>query len=481
MKHKWKIVIAVIAVLATGGYLLITYLPIQHDAHQEEQKQLYTCPMHPQIVQDTPGECPICGMKLVPIKKEEKRKEKKTMYRSSMNPNEVSDHPGKDSMGMEMVPFEAGGGEEEIKTPSGLAPVAIAKDKRDMIGLSFEEIRVRPIQKEIRTSVRIVPDETRQFRVMTKVGGWVEKLYVNQTGQFVKKGSPLLSVYSPELLSAQQEYLSAVKATLRFKDDMDTEMPGSMDEMEKASRERLRLLDMSDHQIERIRNTGMIERAVTLYAPSSGYVTEKMVLQGQKIMMNDALMVIVDLSRVWGELDVHETDLPYVKIGMPVEVTLSYWEGKSFRGRINFLNPFMDPETRVLKARVEIPNSGLVLKPNMYGDAQMTYNIGKKLAVSEQAVMQTGVRNYVFIEGKDDLVVPYEVKIGAHSSDGYYVVLSGLKGGERVVTSANFLIDSESSLKAAFKSASTRGDAGTESRQTLKKDTDTGDHKHQVP
>ncbi len=454
MKHKWKIIIAVIAVLVTGGYFLISYLPMGHESHQVEQKQLYTCPMHPQIVRDKPGECPICGMKLVTIKNEKKHKEKKTMYRSSMNPKEVSDKPGKDSMGMEMVPFEIGGEEDDSITPSGLAPVAITKDKREMIGLSFEEVKIRNIRREIRASVRIVPDETRQFRVMTKVSGWVEKLYVNQTGQFVKRGSPLLSVYSPELLSAQQEYLSTVKARRKLKDELDPEMPGSMDEIEKATHERLRLLDISDAQIERIRAGGRVERAVTLHAPSSGYVTEKMVLQGQKIMMNDALMVIVDLSRVWGEIDIHETDLPYVKIGMPVEVTLSYWQGKSFKGRISFLNPFMDPESRVLKARIEIPNTGLVLKPNMYGDAVLSYTVGKKLAVSEQAVMQTGVRNYVFIEGKGDLIVPDEVKIGTRSSDGYYEVISGLKGGEKVVTSANFLIDSESSLKAAFKSAS---------------------------
>jgi multidrug efflux pump subunit AcrA (membrane-fusion protein) len=456
MKNKWIIALAAAVVVATGGYFLATYLlPIGHAPHREEQKQLYTCPMHPQIIQDKPGDCPICGMKLVPLKKEDAHKEKKIMYRSSMNPGEVSDRPGKDSMGMDMVPFEVGGEEEEIATPSGLAPVSIGKEKRDMIGLSFEMVGERAIQKEIRTSVRIVPDETRQFRVMTKVSGWVERLYVNQTGQFVKRGSPLLSIYSPELLSAQQEYLSALKARKRMGGG-DDDMSGTLDEIESAARERLRLLDVSGSQLDRIRTTGAVERTVTLYAPSSGYVTEKMVLQGQKIMMNDALMVIVDLSRVWGELDIHESDLPYVRIGMPVDVTLSYWEGKLFRGRVSFLNPFMDPETRVLKARVEIPNGGLVLKPNMYGDAKMLYNVGTKRAVSEQAVMRTGERNYVFIAGKGDLIVPYEVKLGARSSDGYYEVISGLKGGERVVTSANFLVDSESSLKAAFKEAADR-------------------------
>jgi membrane fusion protein, copper/silver efflux system len=452
MKKK-ALILLLAVILAGGGYYAAKHITHDHSGHGAEAKQLYTCPMHPQIIQDRPGDCPICGMKLVPVKKEEKAKEKKIMYRSSMNRNEVSDKPGKDSMGMEMVPFEAGGREEEIKTPSGLAPVTITKEKREMIGLSFEEVKIRDIRREIYTSTRIVPDETRQFKVTTKVSGWVEELYVNQTGQFVKRGSRLLTVYSPELLSAEQEYLSALKAMQKLKANSDDDMSGSMDEIEKAARERLKLLDISDAQIERIRNTGKFERAATLYAPSSGYVTEKMVLKGQKIMMNDALMVIVDLSRVWGEIDIHETDLPYVKMGMPVEVTLSYWQGKKFIGKISFLNPFMDPEARVMKARLEIPNPGLVLKPNMYGDARLSYNTGRKTAVSEQAVMQTGVRNYVFIKGKGDLIVPYEVKLGVRSSDGYYEVVSGLKGGEKVVTSANFLVDSESSLKAAFESA----------------------------
>ncbi len=419
MKRKWKLIVIIIVVLFAGGYFIITNLPEGQKSSQNDTRQ----------------------------------KEKKIMYKSSMNPNEVSDKPGKDSMGMDMIPFEADKKEDEIKTPSGLAPVTITKEKQELIGLSFEEIKIRNIHREIRTSTRIVPDETRQFKVTTKVNGWVEELYVNQTGQFVKKGSPLLSVYSPELLSAQQEYLSVLNAKQKLKTGSDSDMSGSLDEIEKAALDRLRLLDLSDEQIDRIGAAGSVERAVTLYAPSSGYVTEKMVLKGQKIMMNDALMVIIDLSSVWGEIDLHETDLPYVRIGMPVEVTLSYWQGKIFKGTVSFLNPFMDADTRVLKARIVIPNTGSILKPNMYGDAKLSYNTGKKTAVPEEAVMQTGERNYVFVKGKGDLIVPYEVKLGTRSIDGYYEVVSGLKAGERVVTSANYLVDSESSLKAAFKKA----------------------------
>jgi RND family efflux transporter MFP subunit len=450
-----KHIIAAVVILVLGGYLVFQFYPHAHDGKVEE-KILYTCPMHPQIVQDSPGDCPICGMKLVPMEKEKKTAEKKIMYKSTMHPGEVSDRPGKDSMGMDMVPFEVdeGGGGTDAGADAipGLVPVTISNEKRVMMGLNFETIQSRNMVKEIRTSTKIVQDETRQYRVTTKVSGYVENLFVNQTGQFVKKGAPLLSIYSPELFAAQQEYLSAIKAQDKLA-GTDQSMAGSIGDIAGSARERLRLLDITDAQINNIKKTGQVTRTVTLYSPASGYVMEKTVLKGQKIMENDALMVIVDLTRVWGEADIYESDIPFIRIGMPAEITLSYWPDKTFRGKITFLSPFLDPEARTLKARIEIPNSGLVLKPNMFADAKISYEIGKRIAVPESAVMRTGTKDYVFIAGDHDLIIPYRVKLGVRSGDGYFEVLSGLKNGEKVVTSANFLVDSESSLKAAFKSA----------------------------
>ncbi|HEX9934995.1 MAG TPA: heavy metal-binding domain-containing protein, partial [bacterium] len=185
--RRLPIPLIVITIVVVG--IILAFFMLHHGGEGAEGKQLYTCPMHPQIIKDRPGDCPICGMKLVPLKKDEPVKDKrKTMYRSSMNPNEISDRPGKDSMGMEMIPFESE--EEKIDTPPGLAPVTIPREKRELIGLAFSPVRRMRIFKETRTSARIVPDETRLFQVTIKVDGWVERLYVNQTGQYVRKGDP---------------------------------------------------------------------------------------------------------------------------------------------------------------------------------------------------------------------------------------------------------------------------------------------------
>jgi len=422
------------------------------------QKKLYICPMHPQITSDSPGDCPICGMRLVEQKKVEptagKPATKKTMYRSTMNPNEVSDKPGKDSMGMDMVPFEVE--EKPTGTPSGLAAVNISEYHRKHMGLTFGRVEMRDIIKELRTSARIVPDETRLFNVTTKIEGYVDKLFVNVTGQAVKRGQPLLTVYSPELVSSQQEYLTAITIAKNLSQSTDASIAEGGKKLIDSSRRRLKLWDISEQQINRLEKTGDVEKYLTLYAPGSGYVIEKKVLSGQKIMPGETLLIVADFTVVWAEADIYESDLPYIKVGMPVTLTLSFWPGKSFEGKVSFLFPYLDPQSRTLRARLIINNPELLLKGDMYGDAHLSYDLGQKLAVPESAVMRTGTRSYVFVAGEGDEIKPVEVTIGVRS-EGYFEILSGLNSGDRVVTSANFLVDSESSLKAALQAVTGGG------------------------
>jgi Cu(I)/Ag(I) efflux system membrane fusion protein len=419
----------------------------------------YHCPMHPTAVSDKPGDCPICNMRLVPIGEEKQpaadSPKKKTMYRSTMNPTEISDKPGKDSMGMEMAPFEVEEGAGQ-PTPKGLAAVSIAPAARERMGLTLGVVEKRTLNRDVRTSARIVADETRLFKVNTKIEGWVDKLFVNVTGQEVKQGEPLLTVYSPELVSAQEEYLIAlrnVKQVARSNDD--TAMRGAATLLEAALR-RLQFWDISNDQIQQLESTGKVEKYLTLDSPASGWVTEKNVLAGQKIMPGDPLLVVADLTHVWGDADIYQSDLPYVKVGMPVEITIPYWEGKTFQGTVSFITPTLDPATRTVKARLDIENPELLLKPDMYANAKLSYTLGETLAIPESAVMRTGEHIYAFKDGGDSKLIPVEINIGPRAG-GYFQLLGGLNEGDRVVTSANFLVDSESSMKAALEAMAAGG------------------------
>jgi RND family efflux transporter MFP subunit len=386
------------------------------------QKEVYFCPMHPQITSTDPNyKCPICGMDLV---------ERKDAVQA------------------------AGHALHDDAKP--LAQVTISLDQKRLLGITYGTVERRSISREIRTSARVVPDETRLFRVTTKIEGYVDELYVNVTGQAVNKGDPLLAVYSPELVASQEEFLTAVNAARAMAGSSHEAIAQGAADLVAAARRRLRLWDISEAQIARIERTGRVEKNLQLFAPAGGFVTEKNVLAGQKIMPGDALLTIADLSQVWAEADIYESDLPYIAVGMPATLTLPYWPGKECRGTVSFLNPFLDRETRTLKARMNIDNPDLVLKPEMLGQALLRYRLGERLAVPESAVLRTGTKQYVFKAGRADHLTPVEVTLGLRA-EGWFEVAAGLAEGDRVVTSANFLIDSESSLKAALQAVSGGG------------------------
>lgn len=415
MQNKTLFAFLLVLALASGLALLPAGCgKSSTDQHSQVAAAKYHCPMHPTVVSDKPGDCPICFMKLVPIEE---------------NKQEAASQTG--------------------KSPPGLAAVTIPQEKRERINMKFGTVEKRELSRQIRTSARIVTDETRLFRVTTKIGGWVDKLHVAVTGQAVNKGDPLLSIYSPELVASEQEYLSALKA---FKD-----MPANTAVVVKqgarsvldATKRRLQLWDISDEQITRIEKSGEVEKTLILAAPSGGVVIEKSVMAGQKIMPGDSLLVVADLTNVWADADIYESDLPYIKVGMSAEVSLPFWQGKTFKGEVIFVSPTVDPETRSLKARLNLGNTNLLLKPGMYADAGISCRLGERIVVPETAVMRTGERDYAFRDDGEGRLTPVDIKVGTLSG-GYYEVVSGLKEGDRVVTSANFLVDSESSMKAAI-------------------------------
>jgi Cu(I)/Ag(I) efflux system membrane fusion protein len=455
--------VAFVAIVATAVVIVEPWRPGASSTSAPAAAK-YHCPMHPQVVSDKPGSCPICGMGLVPISEEHKGgggpppPETKTVWHSTMNPGEVSDHPGKDSMGMDMVaeeiPLESGGTGIEV---SGLAKIRMNDKKRQLIGVRTAPVRKIPFQRSLRAVGRVAADETRLRQVTTKIDGYVERLYANSVGEVVRKGQPLLEIYSPELLASQNEYLVALAARKRTAGSSMASVAGYGDDLVVSSRRRLQLFDVSDDQIDRLERTGTPERVVTVYAPISGVITARNVAQGQKISSGMNLLDVVDLTRVWVLGSVYEYELPFVQVGQPATMTLSYLSGTSFDGRVSFIYPTVDPQTRTVQVRVEVPNHGLELKPDMFADVVLHADLGERLAVPDSAVLDTGTRSVAFVETEDGVFEPRELKIGLRLED-QYEVLEGLSEGERVVVSANFLIDSESKLKAALEGMSSAGE-----------------------
>jgi Cu(I)/Ag(I) efflux system membrane fusion protein len=326
--------------------------------------------------------------------------------------------------------------------------VQISPERQQLIGVKIGTVEMRPLEKVIRTVGRIDYDEKRIVIVSLKVGGWIEDLYVDFTGRFVRKGEPLLTIYSPELVSTQEEYLLALKAKKSLTKSPFPEVAGSGDSLAESAKRRLKLWDITDDKIKELEESGQSKKTITLYAPFSGFVLEKSAYKGMNVMPGMALYKLADLSVVWLYADIYEYELPFVRLGQDASIQLSYIPGEMFRGKAIYIYPSLNPETRTAKVRFEFPNPHGKLKPEMYANVEIKVHLGQKLAVPEGAIIDTGIRQMAIVDKGSGYFEPREVKVGS-KVDNYYEVIKGLKAGERVVTSANFLIDSESKLKEA--------------------------------
>ena len=327
--------------------------------------------------------------------------------------------------------------------------VQISPEKQQLIGVKIGAVESKTLEKVIRSVGRVDYDEKRIVTVSPKIGGWIEDLYIDFTGKFVRKGEPLLTIYSPELVATQEEYLLSLKARRDLKKSPFPEVAGSGDSLAESAKRRLKLWDITDEQIDALEESGQSKKTLTLYSPFSGFVLEKTAFKGMNVMPGMALYKLADLSVVWLIADVYEYELPFVRVGQQAAVQLSYLPGEIFTGKAVYIYPALDPNTRTAKVRFEFPNTQGKLKPEMYANVEIKIPLGRKLVVPEGAVIDTGIRQMVIMDKGSGYFEPREVKVGAKVDDSYEVI-KGLKAGERVVTSANFLIDSESKLKEAM-------------------------------
>ncbi|BDG03209.1 efflux RND transporter periplasmic adaptor subunit [Anaeromyxobacter oryzae] len=429
-----------------------------------EAKPLYQCPMHPSITQDHPGDCPICGMKLVKVAAAAApavaagaatagtaatATATKPQWTCPMHPSIVQDHPGDCPIcGMKLVKMEplSAGAPASGPTPEGLSTVTIEPARQQLIGLRTTKVSEGDVGGAWRTAGRVAIDETRVHHVNVKVGGFIEHDHATFIGKMVQKGQPLFAMYSPDLVAAQQELLVALRTR--------GELAGAGaaqdgDSLVAAARRKLELWDVPAQEIARVERTGEATKNLMFYSPATGVVTKRDVVPGMRVEAGSMPYEIVDLSRVWVLADVYETELQHVSVGLRATLTLRAYPGKKFQGRVAFIDPILDPKTRTAKVRLEFPNASGELKPEMFGEVLIEGPRRRGLVVPADAAIDSGTMQVVFVAMGGGTFQPREVKLG--EGDGRHVeVLEGLHAGEEIVTGANFLVDSESRLRASL-------------------------------
>ncbi|MGO8792014.1 MAG: efflux RND transporter periplasmic adaptor subunit [Terriglobia bacterium] len=409
----------------------------------------YQDPMHRWYHSDKPGIAPDCGMKLVPVYASEvadqpQSGERKILYyQDAMNPSHHSDKPGLAPDGMKLVPVYAS------ETPAAALPpggVEISSARQQVMGVTTAKAEYRALDQTIRAVGQVAMDETRLLHVHVRTSGWIQKVFVDYTWQQVKQGDPLFTFYSPDLLATEQEYLLALKARDSLAKSSFPEIATAGASLLEAARRRLELWDLTEGEIHDIEVSGKPTHDITVYAPATAYVVDRKAFPNQYVSPEMDIYQLVDLSSIWAEGEIYESDMPAVSLGQSAVLTTEALPNTALRGKLTFISPTVKPDTRTITVRMEFPNPGLKLKPGMFVNVELHRGLGRRLTVPVDAVLDSGTHQRVFVDRGKGVFEPRNVIVGTRSGD-YAVIVSGLRAGESVVTRANFLIDSESNLR----------------------------------
>jgi Cu(I)/Ag(I) efflux system membrane fusion protein len=366
-------------------------------------------------------------------------------YRHPMNPEVTSDVPAKDSMGMDYIPVFA----DETKGAGPAGTVQIDPVTVQSIGVRTAKAERRPLARTIKTVGRVDYDERRLVQLHPKTEGWVEELFIDTTGAPVRANAILLSLYSPQLVSTQQEYILALKSLETLRESPFEDVRNGAEALVETTEERLRLLDVPDHQIDDLKKELKVRKDLHIHSPAAGVVIRIGAREGQYVTPQTELYSIADLSRVWVYVDIYEDEFPWVQIGDQARMTVTAVPGRTFLGTLSYIYPYAESRTRTIKVRMEFDNRELLLKPNMFADITIDASaVTDAIAVPSEAIVRSGVREQVFVQRAPGKFEPRDVSLGV-SSEGWTQITEGIEPGELVVVSAQFLIDSESKLREA--------------------------------
>ena len=413
-KFAIPLVIILIAIAAGGGWFLWHNREGGKTTAQASVKQLYTCSMHPYIIKDKPGLCPVCGMEL--IKKIDSAATGVAKPAGQQQQADMHEH------------------------------VSLSEKQRIMANVATAEATTETLNKEINAVGIVQYNQSRQAKVTAWIAGRLEKLNVNSVGAFVSKEKPVAEIYSPDLVATQQEYLLALKSREQLKSSPIASISQNGEGLVASARQRLLLFGVKESQIAELERSGKPNIRIPIYSPFSGIVIEKMVQQGQYVNMGEALFNIADLSSVWVEMEIYENEVSNIHPGQQVEIRSQSFPDKPSTGRIAFVYPFLDPKTRTVKARVELGNPGMKLKPEMFVNAIIRVPLAPSIVVPATAVMNTGKRQVVWVESSPGMFESRTVQVGQQSGEKVQI-LSGLQSGDKLAVSGGYLIDSESQLK----------------------------------